>query len=355
MILPAHSVCQTPQRCELLRDIRALAATLRAEAAFVADSCNALQRSCNSGIIINNLEMPDRLVPLSFKVERINEKTKLALRDQILKHEKNEDRRQLLWYLFQESINHGDNDYKVATKRINEEHFKKHPLDDRTLRSHINRLNKDLDHFFESASGKESTFRVRIATDGSRMLHFLLNEEIPQSGVDLVDHFWMPYLDSERPVQILYPEPQFYRNDSNVYLRHTKVNNIEEARKRFGDGPLMPSYSFVPSGIVGAMTTLLLCFRKYLRMHKTPLEALRVRPSDRPLDLTRNNHLIILATPTSHGTPDVESLVFQLEGGWPLGHEEGTNSPTREYNVRHYDDVQEIIDEAPENRNWRNG
>lgn len=290
--------------------------------------------------------MSDRMIPSSLKVSHVREKTKAALRERLIAQEANEDRKQLLWYLFQESIDKGDNDFRISTKQINEEVFNSHPLDDPTIRSHINRLNRDLNAYFDGAGAKEK-YRALIAVDGSRMLHYFVNEE-PSRPADLVEPFWEPYLDSEISVLILYPEPQFYRNKSNVYLRHTAVNNVEAAKKRFGPGPLMQSFSFVPSGIVAAILMVLLCFRKSARMYRTPLEAVRVRPSDRPLDLYKHNNLIVLATPTSHGTPDVDPLVFELERGWPLRHDENVSDVTREDDVKHPDDCQEIVDDEKE-------
>jgi hypothetical protein len=71
------------------------------------------------------------------------------------------------------------------------------------------------------------------------------------------------------------------------------------------------------------MVMLMQCFHR-IRPHGH-LKVVRVRPWDQhALDTTDN--IVILTTPTSHGTWEIDSLVSEIERDWPMSHLSGRNT-----------------------------
>ncbi|MEA2239344.1 MAG: hypothetical protein QOC81_4068 [Thermoanaerobaculia bacterium] len=162
-------------------------------------------------------------------------------------------------------------------------------------------LNSKLAKFFDEHA-QDQPWRMSIS-DGY-LFHVEPNNPVPPT--DLVARFWSPYIGSAQPIRLFYPEPQFFKDRKETYLRNSAAVKAESARvfKYLGfDGrsDLKPVYSFVPAGVVRAMLYLLECFQRYDIRFLSRV----IRPSG--ADETDQGHMLIL------GTPSTNPLIATLE------------------------------------------
>jgi len=170
------------------------------------------------------------------------------------------------------------------------------------LRSTKNHLNDDLSVFFEKGEGRRQKWRMCFEPNNYRPL-FRRNTP-PPCETDYLAQFWAAHL-TGKPTHILYPEPCFFIDPQNTYLRSVEVNGPDD-RQHFSyladrTQPeaylyyehLKTSYSYVPSGAVGAMLCVMKCFRDHWNRH---LEAMPFLPFD---PVPSASDLIVLGTSTS--------------------------------------------------------
>jgi TIR domain len=164
--------------------------------------------------------------------------------------------------------------------------------------------------------------------------------ELAINDHDLAALFWEPYVRSGKPTRIIYPEPQFFRDDKHTYLRNQEADQ-RDRKEAFSylniEGGLAPSYSFVPSGIVKAMLYLI----EYLNRHRTKVVAKSLYPAT-PFDDSDENVIIL-------GTPGMIDFIPVLEARYPIHTQrDGVevvppgNGPTRK-----------LIDDTQDNMNAR--
>jgi hypothetical protein len=162
------------------------------------------------------------------------------------------------------------------------------------------RLNAKLRVFFDDHV--EFPARVTIAEG-----YHLVFEE---NKSDLVERFWRPYLGSEQPVRMFYPEPQFFKDDHDTYLRNPTATKPEDGGAfeylwHSDAAKLKPVYSFVPAGVVRAMMLLIECLQHYDVRFMSSV----VRPMN--IDDSGQEDLIILGTPsTNHLIATLERRMF---------------------------------------------
>ena len=183
---------------------------------------------------------------------------------------------------------------------------------EQNARQMASRLKKDCAHFFDkSEEGRRQKWCVYF-TDGDYLPRFKINSPSPKEE-DFFTAFWFVHRDSMNPTRLVYPEPQFFIDKGDTYLRRPRAYGIQD-KKQFDYlypddwDHLRTAYSYVPSGIVGAMLRIIACFHSFGRdILVTPL---RPGPDDLVPD-TRDN-LIVLGTPTSTRVTTI------LEEGLPI-------------------------------------
>lgn len=230
---------------------------------------------------------------------------RMKLRASILAHvAKTEDQRQVITQLFDDVPDGAEPRARTASDVI-ERMTRPRPTKD-GMRALVYRLNKNLQRFFaEATAGRAHAHRVTIH---EYRLHFEPN--VVEPATNLVESFWSPYLDSDKPVRVLYPEPQFFMDDRFTYFRNPAAATPD--RKELfeylrPEGTLAPSYSFVPSGVVRALLFLIEAFTgSGIRFTASP-----IRPYMQA-DHEEDEHVVVL------GTPSTNPLVTTLEARMPL-------------------------------------
>jgi hypothetical protein len=168
--------------------------------------------------------------------------------------------------------------------------------DSRAIRAVMSHLKKALRAHFN-----EYSCVVRLNILEGYQPQFVRNVRPTTDG--LAARFWAPYR-TGTPVRILYPEPPFYKDGNDTYLRNP-VDGIDAgARLRYLSyvEPLEQTYSFVPSGVVEGMLFLLEAFQRLGIEFRTT--AVR---SEVEANLVRDEPLVVL------GTPATTQLVGALE------------------------------------------
>ena len=133
------------------------------------------------------------------------------------------------------------------------------------VKSQKNHLKADVDEFFSTGAGQNEQWCVYFEDKDYRP-HFRHNDR-PQKDRDNLAEFWAPHFESTSPTLLLYPEPMFFKDTkSGIYLRHPSANKAIQ-RDHFRNltpewAQLETTYSFVPSGSVRAMLSLMECFRR---------------------------------------------------------------------------------------------
>jgi hypothetical protein len=168
--------------------------------------------------------------------------------------------------------------------------------DDRAVRSDMSRLKEDLRQFFKHR-GRLYPFRLSI--DAGYQPRYDHNDAALGSG--LIWKFWRPYIG--RSVRIVYPEPIFFRDARDTYIRMPDVSSadaLEQLSYLNYARPLKENCSFVPSGIVEGMLFLLEAFQKIgVRFSSTVVSSELLPDGDEPM--------IVL------GTPSTARIVTTLE------------------------------------------
>ncbi len=142
-----------------------------------------------------------------------------------------------------------------------------------------------------------------------RLVEPSLHTQVQTGEQDLVAAFWEPYLTSSKAVRIFYPEPQFFRDEKHTYMRsqYADLPGQQEAFSYLNiPGGLVPSYSFVSSGIVKALLYLVDC----LHAHRVKVTTRPLRPVSAFDDADEN--VIIL------GTPGMLDVIKTLEASYPF-------------------------------------
>jgi hypothetical protein len=176
----------------------------------------------------------------------------------------------------------------------------------------LHELKEVLRNYFDARQegiGKEPV-RVEIE-DKTHLLFFPRNQRIDSS----IQELWEPYFRSIQPALIYYPEPQFFKYGSNLYVRHLQINSPDEREhinRYLNRGAALqdavPSTSFVPSGLVAAYARLAEAFAAY----SCVLKASVIRTSHHELPSTNCNK-VILAIPTSSA-----GLIDSLQQNLPM-------------------------------------
>jgi hypothetical protein len=169
----------------------------------------------------------------------------------------------------------------------------------------IGRIKDVLKEFFDD--NRSEPIRVELEA-GSHVLRFTRN----RAPCPRVQRFWEPYFLSLGETVLYYPEPQFFRHRNGTYIRHARANSLERPSDilelfRIDKADLIPSYSFVPSGLAAAMASLFACFHA----NDSDLRAKPLSPTAPLPELSEN--AIVLATPTTS-----LNLISSLERDWTM-------------------------------------
>ncbi|MFN7992416.1 MAG: hypothetical protein U0Q18_02375 [Bryobacteraceae bacterium] len=226
---------------------------------------------------------------------------RIVLQQLVRKHSKR--RKPILEYMLKNLVPPGGKSEKLTPRDVLIG-IKEQPTMQRVnnLRSTKNHLNDDLSVFFEKGEGRSQKWRMYFEPHNYRPL-FKRNTP-PPCQTDYLAQFWAAHL-SPKPTQILYPEPCFFIDAQNTYLRNVEVNSMDD-RARFSYladrtqsdshvymDHLKTSYSYVPAGAVSAMLCVMKCFREQWNRY---LEAQPFLPFD---PVPNASDLIVLGTSTS--------------------------------------------------------
>jgi len=191
-----------------------------------------------------------------------------------------------------------------------------------------------LSNFFEKGGGRSKPFKIRMDDRGYQVF-FEPNDSQPEQD-DLVFRFWEPHLTTLHDALLIYPEPQFFRDSKHTYFRNWRVRSKHDVGFfDLNDRPLIPSYSFVPAGVVAAMVLLY----TYFHERHFPLPAKPIRPG---AHLHHDTHapLIVL------GSPGTLPQITELESPLALR----TNPSGYRHKGRDYEDgTQKDMEDAEVN------
>jgi hypothetical protein len=169
----------------------------------------------------------------------------------------------------------------------------------RAIETAASRLRRALDKFCRAPVNRDLPIYVRLPTNRNRLaLEFIDNRKTPV----MVGRFWEQYLNPFVPSLLVYPSPQFFRVLNGGYVRHPSANHNDEhnreiVRQLFGipEGSLIPSFSFIPSGLAASISTL---YRSFHRQHADVMEARPLAPTAHELP-EGNQPSIVLGTPSA--------------------------------------------------------
>lgn len=184
------------------------------------------------------------------------------------------------------------------------------PSSPQAMYNEIRRLGKTLATFFLDPHAQGSNEEIRVDIElYSHLLRFRPNH----GPTDRISAFWNQYFSSFKTTQLYYPEPQFFRDRQNTYIRSGEVNRRGQEQYfayllRDDHGGLFPSFSFVPSGFVAATSRLFECFH----INEAALKASRLTPSMNEVPAGEEN-VVILGTPTTSA-----DLIASIERDWPM-------------------------------------
>lgn len=162
------------------------------------------------------------------------------------------------------------------------------------IRRRVSDLRKRLEQFFDENA---HAFPIRVYIEKFRLR---FEQNAVESRADFRTEFWSHYFASDKPVRILYPEPEFFIDEHPTYFRNPAAiaTDVRQAFEYLdvagGAEKLERAYSFVPSGIVRAMLFLVEMFQERpVRVHATPVWPFSSENHDPDADL------IVLGTPTT--------------------------------------------------------
>jgi hypothetical protein len=219
------------------------------------------------------------------------------------------------------------------------------PANANAMNTEINRVKGLLARFFDARREGDEREPVRADLEGGTH-RLIFSPNWPASP--LVEEFWSPYFHSMFPTCLYYPEPQFFRYRNNVYIRYLESNSPDEHKnieKLLRHGSLshtpIPSHSFVPSGLVAAMSRLFECFLG----RGTPLRS-EVLGWSKGVPADKNN-VIILGTPTTN-----LQLINSVEREWPMRTEKKLDPATKALKcaviVSHRNSTKSYLDQTQE-------
>jgi hypothetical protein len=233
--------------------------------------------------------------------------------------------RTVFTYLVERSIAANGQPIFIPVREIIESIVEDGPKTEEAAKTCMSRIHKAVRGFQMTKRGRSLPVRADFKW-GNQAVAFTHNvgERDPvhadnrHDKAAVVTKFWMPYFEG-KPARILYPEPLFFKDDRDTFLRNVKANSPEDRtllQYVRPAGKLRPSHPYVPAGIVRAMLRL----SCYFAAHDTLLEASPIRPGLRINE--RNENLIVL------GTNATLALLSGLEVNAPQ-QKEGAKSPLK--------------------------
>jgi hypothetical protein len=164
----------------------------------------------------------------------------------------------------------------------------------------ITRLRNQLDAYYRGP-GRRHQWRLQIGKDGYQP-EMIENDGEAASGY--LSRFWAPYLHATRPIHVIYPEPLFYIDANETYIRKPSASSVENLAPLRCRKPLKENYSFAPAGVVAGMLYLLDVFYRL----RIPFRTRAVRPGMTIGDIEGGEPIVILGTPqTTHLITSLES------------------------------------------------
>lgn len=215
----------------------------------------------------------------------------------------------VLGYLFERSIQsvvQGKPQEKITAREIWEACFKGRASQQHVVENILSELRAALNQFFPDKQSERANELIRVEIERhTHVLRFERNRQLCEA----ILNFWNPYLSSFYPAVLCYPEPQFFRHRSGAYVRHARANwrdekSVISERLKINASDLIPSYSFVASGITTAVARLFECFQQ----NEADLHARGLKTTDETMPAGWQ-HLIVLGTPTTN-LPLIRSLEF---------------------------------------------
>ena len=204
--------------------------------------------------------------------------------------------RAVLTYLVERSVKDGP-DFFLPLQTVIDD-VPEVPQKEETATVCMSRVQGAVKRFQESKAAR----KLAVCADfewGNKAIRFAYNHgdrDLPDSEETSISHlvaqFWSPYFDG-KPSRILYPEPLFFSNGKDTYIRHIEVNSPDSRKSPplpLEYEPMHACHPYVPAGVVGAMLRLISCFAP----NNVRLEASPFRSGARITD--RNENLIILGT-----------------------------------------------------------
>jgi len=184
------------------------------------------------------------------------------------------------------------------------------------LGSLMKNLRRKVPALFEDGPAHDYHLKAWIDNSpGNYAIHFGVNDhEAP--AIQLEGEFWKPYWANDRqhkPVRVYYPEPRFFRDKKDTYIRNPEVTTKEQVSffsYLHAEGELRESFSYVPAGVVRAILSLY----DFFQPKGVSLAVSAVRPGTMPDD--EDEHVIILGTPTSNGMIPLKEGAMPLKVTW---------------------------------------
>jgi hypothetical protein len=279
----------------------------------------------------------------SAKKEQPSPEEKQALGRLILQYlakKNSKKRRPVVEFLFQEVARMGDNPEPIKAWHILA--FLKQKVTDKSeqaMRTLTSRLNAGCTRLFtEWEEGRQQKWCVYF-DNGDYLPKFRLNAPPPKE-TDFFTALWQAHRNSLQPTKILYPEPQFFIDGQNTFLRNPEANELHRT-ERFQylypekTLPLQPAYSYVPSGLVSAMLHIITCFQRWgQEIIPQPLHPHDVVPNT-------SDNLIVIGTPTS------TRVIGLLEAVLPI------HTQSKQITIKGAESVEDDPDDAqPVSNKW---
>ena len=212
--------------------------------------------------------------------------------------------RTVFTYLVERSIAANGQPIFIPVREIIESIVEDGPKTEEAAKTCMSRIRKAVRDFQMTKHGRNLPVRADFQW-GNQAVTFTHNigerdhmhPEDQDNKTALVTKFWMPYFEG-KPARIFYPEPLFFGDERESFMRNIKANVPEECGALDylrPAGKLKALHPYVPVGIVRAMLRL----NAYFTAHDTHLEASPLRPGVRFNE--HNENLIVLGTAATFG------------------------------------------------------
>ena len=164
-----------------------------------------------------------------------------------------------------------------------------------SVRTLIGRLRKGLDEFYGAGEGRKENVRIRVGPPGYALI--FERNQVPLIPGERIRELWSPYLESNRPVRVLYAAALFLQDRHQTDFHNPKVlHDDRTAISYLGiNDDLQPTSGFIPSGIVQAIALLSKCFYD----NDTPLAVGTLRSSIPSFHEDDEDAILIAAAPLS--------------------------------------------------------